>query len=474
MTETTPQAADQGQRRLRIGAVIAVAVAVGFIVWAAIGSGDDNGGGDTSSTTPPVVVSYDGLTTLAAALGQPVYWVGPRGGTRYEVQQLPDGTLYVRYLPADVEAGDPGKYLTVATYPMEDAYSVTSGHATAPGIAAAGCRPGRSGLRRQSRTRTACMSRSRARICRSRSTTRQRGVARGLVSRGAVVSVPTSDVAEAKAVTPRELRQLSASLGQPIYWAGSRPSVTYEVSRTPTARSMCATYPKALPTVTRRSSGGRSPRIRSADAYEPDEVACRRGRHGADRARRRRRRRLHRGARHGERVRRVSRRRLPGRGLRSRARAAAAARRRRARSFPSASRGERDEHAARPLARVPAAPAARCRSVAAFSSSAAPACGCRGRSSFPLASRLSSSSRSCHDARRDCRAGDACRHRHSGRGDRARPQATPAGSGLVGVGRRAAGSSPSTRRPSSCPARRRSRATSSSTTTRRSSRTSTA
>jgi hypothetical protein len=58
-----------------------------------------------------------------------------------------------------------------------------------------------------------------------------RGVARRLVTRGAVDTVPTKTVSEARAATPAEIRQLAASLGQPIYWAGRRPSVTYEVSQ---------------------------------------------------------------------------------------------------------------------------------------------------------------------------------------------------------------------------------------------------
>ena len=82
----------------------------------------------------------------------------------------------------------------------------------------------------RSRIRAACTSRSRAR-------TADRGVrpeagscstprlARGACQRFRRVA------AEAKAVTPSELRQLSASLGQPIYWAGPAPSVTYEVSQ---------------------------------------------------------------------------------------------------------------------------------------------------------------------------------------------------------------------------------------------------
>jgi hypothetical protein len=230
MTETTRQGGDQRQKRLRIGAVIAVAVAVGFIVWAVVGSGDDNGGGDTSATAAPVAVSYDGLTTLAAALAQPVYWVGPRGGARYEIQQLSDGTLYIRYLPENVEAGDAGKYLTVATYAMDDGYSVTSGHATAQGSQQLDAGEGVVAFVSSS-NRTSVYAAFEGLDQQIEVYDPTPGVARRLVSRGALAQVPTDRVTEAKAVTPGELRQLSASLGQPIYWAGPVPSVTYEVSQ---------------------------------------------------------------------------------------------------------------------------------------------------------------------------------------------------------------------------------------------------
>jgi hypothetical protein len=54
----------------------------------------------------------------------PVYWAGWKQGTRYEVTLAKGGSVYVRYLPARVQAGDPRSgLLTIATYPRSDAYA---------------------------------------------------------------------------------------------------------------------------------------------------------------------------------------------------------------------------------------------------------------------------------------------------------------------------------------------------------------
>jgi hypothetical protein len=59
------------------------------------------------------------------------------------------------------------------------------------------------------------------------------GVARRLVSAGGVKAIaggptPSSVVA----VSADRLKALAASLGRPIYWAGSKPNFTYELTRT--------------------------------------------------------------------------------------------------------------------------------------------------------------------------------------------------------------------------------------------------
>jgi hypothetical protein len=73
----------------------------------------------------PVGVSRDDLAKLSIELGRPVYWAGAAPGSKYELTRTPDGRVYVRYLPAGVRIGVARPYLTVATYPLKDAFATT-------------------------------------------------------------------------------------------------------------------------------------------------------------------------------------------------------------------------------------------------------------------------------------------------------------------------------------------------------------
>jgi hypothetical protein len=113
-------------RRIGPGAVVAIAALIGLIVWLVV----ESGGGDssTSKTTttnanPPVALSASGLDTLAKAAPQPIYWIGERPDTMYELTQTPS-RVYLRYLPAAAKAGDSRPFLTVGTYAMQNAYNV--------------------------------------------------------------------------------------------------------------------------------------------------------------------------------------------------------------------------------------------------------------------------------------------------------------------------------------------------------------
>ena len=72
-----------------------------------------------------VVSSSAGLRELSAKLGTPIYSAGQIPGTSHELTQTPDGRIYVRYLPAGVAPGSATPYLTVATYPVKNAYATT-------------------------------------------------------------------------------------------------------------------------------------------------------------------------------------------------------------------------------------------------------------------------------------------------------------------------------------------------------------
>ena len=79
------------------------------------------------SSATPVAASLGDLHTLAAQLGHPIYWAGPKPGYTYELTQTPSGTVFIRYLPAGTKVGDPkARFLTVATYPFPNAYAAVA------------------------------------------------------------------------------------------------------------------------------------------------------------------------------------------------------------------------------------------------------------------------------------------------------------------------------------------------------------
>jgi hypothetical protein len=76
-------------------------------------------------TTAPQALTLAGLKTFAKRVRHPVYWIGPRPQTTYEVTQTADGRIYVRYLPQGQVPGTDKPFLTVGTYPVKDALATT-------------------------------------------------------------------------------------------------------------------------------------------------------------------------------------------------------------------------------------------------------------------------------------------------------------------------------------------------------------
>ena len=108
-------------RRVRLGAVIAVAVAVGFGAWLLVRDGDN---GANTERAKPVATTVADLRVLDEQSGHPVYWVGPLPGTKYEVTRTGNGNVYIRYLTRAAAIGDERpNYLTVGSYPFKGAYA---------------------------------------------------------------------------------------------------------------------------------------------------------------------------------------------------------------------------------------------------------------------------------------------------------------------------------------------------------------
>jgi hypothetical protein len=124
----TAPAPEVAQRRpwfaVVLVALLAVAAAAAVAVFAL--QADD-------APDPAAAVSRDELVALARARETPVYWAGEISGRELELTTTADGT-FVRYLPAGVPAGDDRRTLTIATYPVRDAYATATAQAKTEGM----------------------------------------------------------------------------------------------------------------------------------------------------------------------------------------------------------------------------------------------------------------------------------------------------------------------------------------------------
>jgi len=125
---------DTGWARLssvRIGAVVALAVAAAFVIWLVVRKNDDSSSTTTTTSTEavkpigPVAATAAALRAASTEAKQPIYWIGPRPGQTYELTRTAGGRVYVRYLPAGAKIGNRrAKYTIVGTYPTPDALKV--------------------------------------------------------------------------------------------------------------------------------------------------------------------------------------------------------------------------------------------------------------------------------------------------------------------------------------------------------------
>jgi hypothetical protein len=190
-------------------------------------------------------VSASGLRTIAAALGQPIYWFGPRAGMTYELTHTPDGRIYLRYLPKGVAVGAPSPHLTIATYPVTNAYAATSGVAHRPNAVRIDAGAGAIafyGANRPTNVYEAFKGSNYQIEVFSPSPAQ----AQSLVAQHKIRSIGSSKTSTspaaaagqtgAVAATLTEIRAVAGRLGRPVYWAGTRPGTTYELTETPDGR----------------------------------------------------------------------------------------------------------------------------------------------------------------------------------------------------------------------------------------------
>jgi hypothetical protein len=121
------------RQEVRVGAVIAVALAVALVVWLVA----VRGGGSSKpkiATISPRAATPDRLRGLAKDVGHPIYWAGPAENVTYELTETSSGRIFVRYLPKGVPVGTSRSgYTIVGTYPVDNAYDVLNGLARKSG-----------------------------------------------------------------------------------------------------------------------------------------------------------------------------------------------------------------------------------------------------------------------------------------------------------------------------------------------------
>jgi hypothetical protein len=272
--------------RIRVGAVVALALAVGFVAWLVLR--------DRGSSTKPAqpasasAASVQELQSLAASLGHPIFWLGPKSGYTYELTNTQSGKIYVRYLPPGVEVGANTPYLTVATYPFSGAFAAIQKQAAISGIDSVKLPQG--GLAVLDRGYPKSVHAAypgvdfQIEVFDPTPSAAMQTVAAGHLA--ALGSLKTTSATPAgpkpAAVSVTGLRSLAASLGHPIYWAGPRPGYTYELTQTsngnvfirylppgvnvgaPAGYLTVATYPfpNAFAAIQRTSNGNKTGTIR--------------------------------------------------------------------------------------------------------------------------------------------------------------------------------------------------------------------
>ena len=162
---------------VRVGAVVAVAIAIAFVVWLLVRGGDSNNAASPATTgqaAGPEATTADKLRALSVELGHPVYWAGAVPDRTYELTRTSDNRIFIRYLPKGVPVGiRQAAFTIVGTYPVDNAYKVLQGLAKNPGETSS---PRRSAVSPSTARRSRATSTwpTPARTCRSRSTTHRR------------------------------------------------------------------------------------------------------------------------------------------------------------------------------------------------------------------------------------------------------------------------------------------------------------
>lgn len=117
----------------RLGALLAVAIAILLAAWVLIDGNDSGDGSASAEPTEAEIVSVPALRQAVAAESAPVYWAGAIAGSGLELSRPSSERAYVRYLPSGVEAGDRRRFLTVGSYSFENPTAALRSRGEEPG-----------------------------------------------------------------------------------------------------------------------------------------------------------------------------------------------------------------------------------------------------------------------------------------------------------------------------------------------------
>src|SRR3954469_12484664 len=224
-----------GSPEARIGALVALAVVAGLVVWL-LARGNDNSTGTFRTSAQPV--SARELARLPATVGHQVYWAGPKRGFTYELTRTRDDRIYIRYLPAGVAIGsNQPKYLTVGTYPSEDALAAVRGLAKRLRVKAIRLKGGGAAIQDAKHPTSVYLGYPKSAY---QVEVYDPSPARALqlVLSGKIAPLESTTgttrpgPGRRRAVTVRQLRAVDSAAGIAVYWLGPRSGMTYELTET--------------------------------------------------------------------------------------------------------------------------------------------------------------------------------------------------------------------------------------------------
>jgi hypothetical protein len=260
---------------IRIGAVIALALAAGFIAWLLLRGNGDNGSSANSGSSSGSAASAGTVQTtraaaektssgklraLAASVRHPIFWVGPESGRTLEVTQTNAGNIYVRYLPSGVAIGADKPYLTIATYPFPGAFAAIRKQAAARGAATVKLAHGGIGVLDQAYPESVHIAypgvNYQVEVFDPTPARAMQLVSAGrLATLGSLAPEPTPATAttpapaagQPTAASVAQITALATTLGHPVYWAGPKRGFTYELTETSSGKVYIRYLPSGVP-----------------------------------------------------------------------------------------------------------------------------------------------------------------------------------------------------------------------------------